>query len=73
LNHFIHPDSFTPYVPVEHYSVAQINELVEALNRITDEHSRINRSLAMIRREQMEEKTPPKVPIEKEKGARHLA
>jgi len=58
---------------VEHYSVVQINELVEALNRITDECSRINRSLAMIRREQLWEKSHPKLPIEKEKGARLLA
>lgn len=34
-----------------HYAVAQVEELAEALNRITDERSRINRSLAMIRRE----------------------
>lgn len=40
-----------------HYSVVQINELVEALNRITDEGSRINRSLAMIRREQLGKKS----------------
>lgn len=33
-----------------HYSVVQIDELVAALNRITDEGSRVNRSLAMIRR-----------------------
>ena len=56
-----------------HYSVVQINELVEALNRITDEHSRVNRSLAMIRREQDDEKSHPKVPTVKEKGARLLA
>jgi len=29
-----------------HYSVAQVAELVEALNRITDERHRTNRSLA---------------------------
>ena len=34
-----------------HYSVAQVAELVNALNRITDERSRTNRSLAMIARE----------------------
>ena len=34
-----------------HYSVAQVSELVNALNRITDERSRTNRSLAMIARE----------------------
>ncbi len=56
-----------------HYSVVQIDELVAALNRITDEGSRVNRSLAMIRREQLGEKSHPKVPIEKEKGARLLA
>jgi integrase len=47
-----------------HYSVAQIDELVEALNRITDERSRVNRSLAMIRRERLETKSPQKVPVE---------
>jgi hypothetical protein len=36
-----------------HYSVVQIDELVAALNRITDEGNRVNRSLAMIRREQL--------------------
>jgi len=56
-----------------HYSVVQIDELAEALNRITDERSRVNRSLAMIRREQDGEKSHPKVPIEKEKGVRLLA
>jgi len=40
-----------------HYSVVQIDELVEALNRITNESSRVNRSLAMIRREQLGEKS----------------
>jgi integrase len=47
-----------------HYSVVQVNELLEALNRITDERSRINRSLAMIRRDQLGEKCPPDVPVE---------
>lgn len=51
-----------------HYSVVQIDELVEALNRITDERSRVNRSLAMIRREHIEEKSPQKVPIERKMG-----
>ncbi len=51
-----------------HYSVVQIDELLEALNHITDERSRINRSLAMIRREQFGEKSPQEVPIEKEMG-----
>ena len=47
-----------------HYSVVQIDELVEALNRITDEGSRVNRSLA----EQLGEKSHPKVPIERKMG-----
>lgn len=51
-----------------HYSVAQINELVGALNRITDEGSRTNRSLAMIRREQLGNGSPPKVPSERKMG-----
>ena len=41
-----------------HYSVAQVAELVEALNRITDERHRTNRSLAMIAREALEKKVP---------------
>ena len=45
-----------------HYSVAQIEELVEALNRITDERSRINRSLDMIRREIRGGESPQKSP-----------
>jgi len=45
-----------------HYSVVQIEELVEALNRITDERSRVNRSLDMIRREQIGTQSPHKVP-----------
>lgn len=57
------PDGMTA-----HYSVAQINELVEALNRITNEGSRINRSLAMIRREQLGEKSHPKVTINRKMG-----
>ena len=51
-----------------HYSVVQIDELLEALNRITNERSRMNRSLAMIRREQLGEKSHPKVPIERKIG-----
>ena len=51
-----------------HYSVAQIDELLEALNRITDERSRVNRSLAMIRREQLGKGSPQKVPVEKKTG-----
>ncbi|MES1982774.1 MAG: tyrosine-type recombinase/integrase [Pseudomonadota bacterium] len=50
-----------------HYSVVQIDELLEALNRITDERNRVNRSLAMIRREHIGE-SPRKVPIEKKIG-----
>lgn len=48
-----------------HYSVVQIDELAEPLNRITNESSRVNRSLAMIRREQLGEKSHPKVTIKK--------
>lgn len=51
-----------------HYSVVQIDELMEALNRITDEGSRVNRSLAMIRREQLGNQRPRKVPIERKTG-----
>ncbi|WP_371325460.1 tyrosine-type recombinase/integrase [Dechloromonas sp. ZY10] len=51
-----------------HYSVAQIEELVEALERITDERSRTNRSLEMIRREMMGKRTPPFVPAESKKA-----
>jgi len=51
-----------------HYSVAQIEELLEALERITDERSRTNRSLEMIRREQMGKRSPPKVPTESKKA-----
>lgn len=51
-----------------HYSVAQMDELVEALNRITDERSPVNRSLAMIRRERLGKESPPKVPNERKTG-----
>lgn len=51
-----------------HYSVAQCAELVDALNRITDERSRTNRSLAMIAREAREEKSPHKVPTQMKNG-----
>ena len=51
-----------------HYSVVQIDELLEAANRITDERSRINRSIAMIRRERLERESPPKVPMKKIMG-----
>ncbi len=51
-----------------HYSVAQCAELVDALNRITDERSRTNRSLAMIAREARAEKSPHKVPTPMKNG-----
>jgi len=51
-----------------HYSVVQIEELVGALDRITDECSRINRSLDMIRRERFGEKSPQKAPTERKTG-----
>lgn len=51
-----------------HYSVAQIEELVEALERITDERSRTNRSLEMIRREQVGKRSPQFVPTESKKA-----
>lgn len=56
-----------------HYSVAQIEELVEALERITDERSRTNRSLEMIRREQAGRKVPKNSPQETKKPIRRLA
>ena len=51
-----------------HYSVAQVAELVEALNRITDERHRTNRSLAMIAREALRGESPHKVPMQMENG-----
>jgi hypothetical protein len=51
-----------------HYSVAQVAELVEALNRITDERNRTNRSLAMIAREAMANRESPKRPIQRKSG-----
>jgi integrase len=51
-----------------HYSVAQIGELVEALNRITDERSRTNRSLAMIAQEARGAQSPQKVPTQMKSG-----
>src|SRR5206468_5893759 len=51
-----------------HYSVAQVAELVEALNRITDERHRTNRSLAMIEREAKGEKIPEKLPTQMKNG-----
>lgn len=51
-----------------HYSVAQAAELVEALNRITDERHRTNRSLAMIAREALRGESPHKVPMQTKNG-----
>ena len=51
-----------------HYSVVQIDELVEASNRINNEGSQVNRSLAMIRREQLDGKSHPKVTIKRKMG-----
>ncbi len=51
-----------------HYSVAQVAELLEALNRISDERHRTNRSLAMIAREALREESPHKVPMQMKKG-----
>jgi hypothetical protein len=51
-----------------HYSVAQVAELVNALNRITDERSRTNRSLAMIAREARGKTSPHKVPMQMKNG-----
>jgi hypothetical protein len=56
-----------------HYSVAQIEELVEALERITDERSRTNRSLEMIRRENTGKMSPQKLPTESKKANQRLA
>jgi integrase len=49
-----------------HYSMAQIVEIRDALELITDERNRFNKSLSMLVRE----KSPPKVPIAKNKRAR---
>jgi integrase len=51
-----------------HYSVAQAAELVQALNRITEERHRTNRSLAMIAREALRGKSPQKVPMQMKSG-----
>lgn len=56
-----------------HYSVAQTEELVEALERITDERSRTNRSLEMIRREQVGKLSPQFLPTESKKANQKLA
>lgn len=56
-----------------HYSVAQIEELLEALELITDERSRTNRSLDMIRREQSGKRSPHFLPTENKKANQRLA
>lgn len=48
-----------------HYSVAQVRELYEALNRISNESNRVNRSLVMIAREAINVKVPQKSPDNK--------
>ena len=48
-----------------HYSVAQVTELYEALNKIFDESGRVNRSLAMIAREARKVQVPQKSPNNK--------
>jgi integrase len=45
-----------------HYSVAQVAELYEALNRVSNESNRVNRSLVMIAREARSIKVPQKSP-----------
>lgn len=49
------------------YSVAQVAELLEALNRIMDERHRTNRSLAMIARKALEKKYPD-LPVQMKSG-----
>jgi len=49
-----------------HYSMAQIVEIRDALELITDERNRFNKSLSMLVRE----KSPQKVPTPKTKRAR---
>lgn len=48
-----------------HYSVAQVSELVDALNRITDERCRTNRSLAMLARERRGGESPQFLPMKR--------
>lgn len=48
-----------------HYSVAQVAELYEALNRISNESNQVNRSLVMIAREARKDKVPQKSPDNK--------
>lgn len=48
-----------------HYSVAQVAELHEALNRVANESNRVNRSLVMIAREARKVEVPQKSPDNK--------
>ncbi|MES2501789.1 MAG: tyrosine-type recombinase/integrase [Pseudomonadota bacterium] len=48
-----------------HYSMAQVCELFEALNKITNESNRVNRSLVMIAREARNLKVPANSPDNK--------
>jgi len=48
--------------------VAEIEGLVEAQERITDERSRTNRSLEMIRRENLGKRSPQFLPTESKKA-----
>lgn len=50
-----------------HYSVAQVTELFEALNKVSNESNRVNRSLVMIAREARKADFPKKSP-NKQKG-----
>ena len=54
-----------------HYSVAQVTELYEALNKVSNESNRVNRSLVMIARDARNLKVPQKSPDEK-KAARQI-
>ena len=54
-----------------HYSVAQVTELFEALNKVSNESNRVNRSLVMIARDARNLKVPQKSPDEK-KAARQI-
>jgi hypothetical protein len=46
-----------------HYSVAQVSELFEALNKVSNDSNRVNRSLVMIAREARNSKVPEKSPL----------
>ena len=50
-----------------HYSVAQVTELFEALNKVSNESNRVNRSLVMIARDARNLKVPSR-----KKAARQL-